>query len=190
VNAVTNIPMEATSEPMPIRFKSIKGAIAFGDVRVQQIQQTDVPPSWSTFKLDDQSIKQNGDVHWSKSDSGGLIVWGTGSITVKKTSSLTSIRFDAKFNGEGNASITIGDTTFDFATQGERLTGSTNDRAIHANLIDQNEWCTVELTEGSLVPVRLNGVNLYKAGTIELQGNEIKIQVDNAKVEIRRVFIQ
>ncbi|MGY8755750.1 MAG: hypothetical protein ACKVLC_00085, partial [Phycisphaerales bacterium] len=66
----------------------------------------------------------------------------------------------------------------------------TNDRAIHANLIDQNEWCTVELTEGSLVPVRLNGVNLYKAGTIELQGNEIKIQVDNAKVEIRRVFIQ
>ncbi|MFT4592966.1 MAG: glucose/arabinose dehydrogenase [Phycisphaerales bacterium] len=190
VNAVTNIPMEATSEPMPIRFKSIKGAIAFGDVRVQQTQQTDVPHSWSTFKLDDQSIKQNGDVHWSKSDSGGLIVWGTGSITVKKTSSFTSIRFDAKFNGEGNASITIGDTTFDFATQGERLTGSTNDRAIHANLIDQNEWCTVELTEGSLVPVRLNGVNLYKADTIELQGNAIKIQVDNAKVEIRRAFIQ
>jgi glucose/arabinose dehydrogenase len=175
--------------PLPIEIRGLDGDFAFGDVRLQHFSK-DLDKSWRAFKYDKSECIEQG-VSWQINDAGELVVYGSGSLKIPIQTKFESIRLDTKLNGSGTATITIGDIILDIASTSKRKTGSINNHPINANLVDQHEWCTIEVRQDKETVVLLNGVELTRANDIpSLECESIVIKTNDAKVHIRRVFVQ
>jgi glucose/arabinose dehydrogenase len=169
-----------------LQISSVKGNIAFGDVRIKQPLRSD-SEDWSALDYDDTAITKNGAIEWTKSDAGDLVIKGTGTIHIPVTHSFTSIRFDTKFYGNGSATIHFGDLEVDVATTGERKTGGITGHPMHTNLIDQSEWCNIEIQQGESTSVLLNGILIIKdVDAPSMQGTSIQISIIDAELSVRR----
>ena len=124
------------------------------------------------------------------SDGGDFEVSGNGTVRIPHEELFSSIQFDVKMNGGGVGKITIGGTDVYIATQGEQKTGSTTMRTINANLIDQNEWCTIELLQDANTVVLLNGVQLFAGDAPPIKNGAFSITVHDAELSLRRIFIK
>ncbi|MBT4530459.1 MAG: DUF1080 domain-containing protein [Phycisphaerae bacterium] len=181
----------STTQNGPLRITCTLGEIAFGDVRLKQNQPSSVPSEWSSFLYKDSDIGIENSAEWQKSDSGGLIVKGDGAIVIPHGNTISAVRFDVKINGSGFATIQIGKVLFIIATQGERLTGSVNNHAVQANLVDQNEWCTIELSEGATADLILNGIPIYQIDSGEFANNgDVFISVHDVELQLRKVLVK
>jgi len=193
INGVTtqkNISSEQPTEPMPLRITSKSGFIAFGDIRMKQSQLHTASDEWNALKYDEATLTSTGTVDWTRSDAGDLVVQGTGTIGIPNLTAFSTIRFDVKFYGDGSATIQLGDAEVDFATAGDRKTGGISGHPITTNLIDQGEWCTIEIQQGESTSVLLNGITIIdNVDAPSIQGDSIQITVNNAKLSIRQTFI-
>jgi hypothetical protein len=162
-------------KPSPLEIKCIKGNFAFGDVR---------------FKT---SFKELDDNKWEpvQPEGGSATLEGTSTETISLSQSdFSAIRFDTKISGSGHAVIVIGDVEVSIATHGDNKTGSIAGHPIKANLIDQNEWCTIEINQENGTIVYLNDVpilTVYDAPSIKT--HEIIIHVYDAELSLRRTYI-
>ena len=186
-----NSRLSETQHNVPIKIGSTNGAIAFGDVRVKQHSDETIPSSWSSFEYEVGSLETTGDVSWSKTDAGDLAVEGTGTVIIPNNASFHSIRFDAKFSGDGTATVQFGEFELDFGTAGERKTGGITSHPIRTNFIDQHEWCLIEIQQNESTRVFLNGIEIIVAQDAPpMSGNDIRILVDNATLLLRRTLTQ
>ena len=186
-----NSRLSETQHNVPIKIGSTNGAIAFGDVRVKQHSDETIPSSWSSFEYEVGSLETTGDVSWSKTDAGDLAVEGTGTVIIPNNASFHSIRFDAKFSGDGTATVQFGEFELDFGTAGERKTGGITGHPIRTNFIDQHEWCLIEIQQNESTRVFLNGIEIIIAQDAPpMSGNDIRILVDNATLLLRRTLTQ
>ncbi len=181
---------EDKAKQSTLKIATSKGELAFADVRIRQFQEDSLPAIWAPLKYNSNTIESTDGVQWEVTDGGDFVCRGTGTVTIPYESTFKSIRFDTKVNGTGLGTITIGQAVFDVATQGTRKTGGTQDHPIQANLIDQNEWCTVMLEEGNWVDVLLNQIPIYKAKNIQFNEQVMQIHVENVELSLRRVFIK
>jgi hypothetical protein len=173
---------------MPIVITGLQGDFAFADVRLQHLS-AELQSGWNALKYNEDDFVSN-NVSWQLADEGDLIVDGSGSITIP-TQPFTAIRFDTKISGTGTATIAIGDLEIDVATNGARKTGGITGHTINANLVDQNEWCTIEVIQNDETVVLLNGIELTRASDVpSLRGTSIVVTTLDATVHMRRVFIQ
>jgi len=189
VIAGTNITSKKSGEHT-LQISSVTGNIAFGDVRIKQRLSSD-SEDWDSFTYDDTSITLEGDVEWTRSDAGDLVIEGTGILHIPVTTSFASLRFDSKFYGKGSATIRIGELEVDFATTGERKTGGITDHPMRTNLIDQSEWCTIEIQQGNNTSVLLNGVKIIDEVSVpSMQGNCFCVRIVDAELLLRRTYIK
>ena len=189
VVAGTNITSQKSGEHT-LQISSVTGNIAFGDVRIKQYLSSD-SKDWDSFTYDDTSITSEGDIEWTRSDAGDLVIEGTGTLHIPVTTSFASLRFDSKFYGKGSATIRIGELEVDIATTGERKTGGITGHPMRTNLIDQSEWCTIEIQQGNHTSVLLNGVKIINEVSVpSMQGNSIQISIANAELSLRRTYIK
>ena len=164
--------------------------VAFGDVRIQQTLDKSVSHDWDVFKYDKNALSATGSATWSTEDE-TLIVTGSGSVQIPHQNTFDTIRFDVKFSGDGNATIQIGELEVDLATEGDQKTGGITRHPIKTNLIDQHEWCVIEIQQSEGTSLRLNGITLFKNIDVpSMQGNAIQITVRDAKVSFRRTYIK
>jgi len=177
-----------TSAPSPIEIVCTKGNFAFGDVRYRVGEEKLLSSDWSPISYDDADISIEGDAKWQKTDGGALLVNGTGTLTIPHRDSFNSIRFETKINGSNGATIKIGDLEVFIATQGENKTGSITGHPIKANLVDQNEWCIIELQQKEGTAVSINGIQLLFGDAPSMNGNTIQITVHDAEISLRRVY--
>jgi hypothetical protein len=57
------------------------------------------------------------------------------------------------------------------------------------NLIDQGEWCTIEIQQGEKTSVLLNGIPIIdNIDAASMQGGSIRISVDDAVLSFRRIY--
>jgi glucose/arabinose dehydrogenase len=178
-------------EPSPLEFKCLKGNFAFGDVRLRTNLKDIDSKEWTTLQSDESDWKTSGDIDWRKTDSGGIVIGGNGSIILPLTSSgFSSVRFDCKINGSGNAIIAIGDIELTVSTSGDNKTGSINGHPIKANLVDQNEWCTVEIHQDKTTTVYLNDIPIIATDDApNLTGDTMRIKVNDAELTIRKTYL-
>ena len=125
---------------------------------------------------------------WRKTDANDLVVNGNGTVTVPHSNSFNSIQFETKINGPKGATIKIGDLEVFIATQGDKKTGSITGHPIKANLVDQNEWCTIEIVQKEGTTVSLNGVQLIAGDAPSMNGSTIQIDVHDAEISLRRIY--
>jgi glucose/arabinose dehydrogenase len=171
-----------------LQISSVEGNIAFGDVRIKQRHPSD-SEDWNTFTYDDTSITSDGDIEWTKSDAGDLVIKGTGTLQIPVTTSFSSLRFDSKFYGNGSATIRIGELEVDIATAGERKTGGITGHPMRTNLIDQSEWCTIEIQQGAKTSVLLNGIKIINEVSVpSMEGDSIQISIVDAELSFRRTY--
>jgi len=190
VTAARHLSFANASGPSSLRVRSDVGTIAFGDIRIKQIQEAKNNEGWRPFNYDEASLATTGEVTWSKSD-GNLIVQGTGTVQIPNPYTFDAIRFDIKINGDGRATVLIGDLEVDIATQGMRKTGGITGFPITTNLVDQSEWCNIEIQQGETTSVLLNGITIIDAvDTNSMKGDVIRIEVDNATLSFRRTLIR
>jgi hypothetical protein len=178
-------------EPSPLEFKCLKGNFAFGDVRLRTNLKDIDSKEWTTLQSDESDWKTSGDIDWRKSDSGGIVIGGNGSIILPLTNSgFSSVRFDCKINGEGNAIILIGDIELTISTSGDYKTGSINGYPIKANLVDQSEWCTLEINQDNGTVVYLNDIPITTINDAPtLTGDTLRIKVNDAELTIRKTYL-
>jgi glucose/arabinose dehydrogenase len=162
-------------KPSPLEIKCIKGNFAFGDVR---------------FKT---SFKELDDNKWEpvQPEGGSATLEGTSTQTIPLSQSdFSAIRFDTKISGSGHAVIVIGDVEVSIATHGDNKTGSIAGHPIKANLIDQNEWCTIEINQENGSIVYLNDVPILTVDDApSIKTHEIIIHVYDAELSLRRTYI-
>jgi len=180
--AVTN----RIATPAPLVIRGLEGEIAFGDVRLNCLP--DSPnDEWTPFKFKEENFVTKG-ITWEITDASDLAVSGTGTLTIPLSSdSLQSVRFDAKFSGNGVGSVSFGELEVDFATSGSRKTGGVNGHPVNANLIDQSEWCTIEIIQHETTIVLLNGVPIIDADDIPMLTGPVVISTDDATLQLRRL---
>ena len=173
VNTVTN---SGLIKPSPLEIKCIKGNFAFGDVR---------------FKT---SVKELDDNKWEpvQPEGGSATLEGTSTQTIPLSQSdFSAIRFDTKISGSGHAVIVIGDVEVSIATHGDNKTGSITGHSIKANLIDQNEWCTIEINQENGTVVSINDIPILNVDNApSMKTNEIIIDVYDAELSLRRTYIR
>ncbi|MDP7008015.1 MAG: hypothetical protein QGI78_00415 [Phycisphaerales bacterium] len=176
--------------PSPIVIRSTKGTCAFGDVRLQHLPSNPNPERWKPIGLNLENVTEEG-ITWKQTDAGDLVVEGNGSLTIPIANNLLSaVRFDAKVYGTGAASMTIGTLEIDIATNGSRKTGGVSNHPINANLIDQNEWCTIEILQQDQTTVLLNGVAILTTTDISpIAGDTMTLNVKNATLHVRKPII-
>ena len=179
-----------TERPVPLAITCQKGSVAFGDVRFRQLLDSTPPTDWKACSFNFDAISKSGDVEWGYND-GTLNVNGNGAITIPREQLFNSIRFDVKFSGAGTASIQIGNLEIDLATTGGRKTGGITGHPIKTNLVDQHEWCSIELQQSEQTTLRLNGVAIINSVDAEsIEGDSIQINVDDAEVSLRQTYIK
>jgi len=72
-----------------------------------------------------------------------------------------------------------------------RKTGGITGFPITTNLVDQSEWCNIEIQQGETTSVLLNGITIIDAvDTNSMKGDVIRIEVDNATLSFRRTLIR
>ncbi|HIO20484.1 MAG TPA: hypothetical protein EYN11_05240 [Phycisphaerales bacterium] len=190
VNTAVNIKQNTGMiRPAPIKITCTKGHFAFGDVRFRTEKEAHISSDWNAIAFDKSSISVQGDASWHEASAGDLVVSGNGEATVSNLKTNTSIKFDAKVNGLGTATITIGELAIDLATVGNRKTGGITGYPITTNLVDQNEWCTIEIQQSSTTVVRLNGVTIIDGEAPTILGDSIRIAVQDIELSIRRFFV-
>jgi hypothetical protein len=189
VTAQKDISNELIVAPTPLRITSKSGFIAFGDVRMKQTQLDPTSDTWNDFKYDEASLTSSGKVRWARSDAGDLVVQGTGTVAIPTPTPFSSIRFDVKFSGNGNVTVQLGELDVDLATAGDRKTGGISGHPITTNLIDQGEWCTIEIQQDESTSVLLNGITIIDSvDAPSIQGDSIQINVNDAKLSIRQIY--
>ncbi len=175
--------------PAPIKITCTKGHFAFGDVRFRAEKETHIPSDWNAVSFNKNAIEAQGDASWSESGAGDLVVSGNGKATLSNVMTNNNIKFDAKVNGLGTATITIGELAIDLATAGNRKTGGITGYPITTNLVDQNEWCTIEIQQSGSTVVLLNGIKIIDGEAPAIQGDSIRIDVQDIELLIRRFFV-
>ncbi len=192
INSVPTSPDKSTYSgavtPSPIELICTKGNFAFGDVRYRVYEEKLLVSDWSPISYDDAGISIEGDAMWRKTDANDLVVNGNGTVTVPHSNSFNSIQFETKINGPKGATIKIGDLEVFIATQGDKKTGSITGHPIKANLVDQNEWCTIEIVQKEGTTVSLNGVQLIAGDAPSMNGSTIQIDVHDAEISLRRIY--
>ena len=179
----------ARSGQETLKISNVKGIIAFGDVRIKQEQVVHHSDDWKPFQYDEATITTTGEVEWTNSDASELVVKGIGIVNIPHSTPFSSIRFDTKFSGHGSATIRIGELEVDVATSGNRKTGGIGGYPMLTNLIDQGEWCTIEIQQGEKTSVLLNGISIIdKVDAPSMQGGSIRISVDDAELSFRRTY--
>ena len=90
-----------------------------------------------------------------------------------------------------NMIVTTGDLEVFVATQGDNKTGSITGHLIKANLVDQNEWCTIEINQENGTVVYLNDVPILTvADAPSIKSDAIRIDVHDAKLRLRKSYIK
>lgn len=193
INSVpTTVGTSSTSNnpvPSPIAIVCTKGNFAFGDVRYRKTEKQALSSDWSALSYNDSEIQSKKNVIVGSSDGGDIVVSGTGTIRIPHKDTFSAIQFDAKINGLGTGKITIGDMDVYVATQGNQKTGSTTAHSIRANLVDQNEWCTIEIQQKLNTTVLLNGIPLFVGEAPAIKDGALDITVNNAELSLRRFLI-
>ena len=163
-------------KPSPLEIKCTKGNLAFADVRFRtKLKELD-DAKWESIQPDGASINLDGT--------------GTGTIPISRTD-YSTIRFDTKISGSGNAVITIGDLEVFVATKGDNKTGSITRNPINTNLVDQNEWCTIENNQENGTVVYLNDVPITIVDDApSIQSDAIVIKVNNVELSLRQTYIR
>ena len=177
--------------PAPLIIKGVTGEFAFGDVRIKHAATDFESHAWTPFHYDPKNFNIVGTT-WTITDAGDLVVKGSGTLTIPAPADpKNAIRFDAKFEGNGSATILFGALEIDLATIGPRKTGGITGHPINANLIDQSEWCTIEVVQDEFTTVLLNGVPIITADEApSLSGDSIEITTTDATLRLRRVFVR
>ncbi len=175
-----------------LRIESQKGMIAFGDVRLKQNDMSSKATKWTPVGINTKELHTTSDATWKLSDAGNLEVSGTGELILPLGELTSSIRFDTKIQGEGRATIQIGSVELDIATHGERKTGGITNHPMRTNLIDQNEWCVIEVHQDeSTTRLSLNGIEIMNANDVpEMKSDEMRIHIQNATLSIRRLSVE
>jgi hypothetical protein len=177
-------------EPTPLKISCSRGMVAFGDVRIQQTLDKSVSNDWDVFLYDKNALSTTGRAAWSTEDE-TLTVTGSGSVQIPHQNTFDTIRFDVKFSGDGNGTIQIGELEVDFATTGDRKTGGITGHPIKTNLVDQHEWCVIEIQQSEGTTFRLNGITLFEnVDAPTMQGNAVQISVHDAEVSFRRTYLK
>jgi hypothetical protein len=167
------------------------GNFAFGDVRFRTGKEKLLASNWSPISYNDTDITAEGDVQWQQTDAGDIVVHGNGTLIIPQTSSFNAIRFDTKINGQGDATISLGGFNLFIATQGDQKTGSILGHPIRANLVDQNEWCTIEINQENGTVVSINDVPIITGDdSPSMKTNEIRIDVHDVELSLRRTYIK
>ena len=192
VHVVQNVEIQGTPSPSPIRIASTRGDIAFGDVRVKQITGEISASGWEPMSIG-SDWTTDGNVTVDIADDGTIVIDG-GVGTAQTTTSIhtiSAIRFDVKIEGIGHCELRIGGVAFDIATYGDRKTGSITNHPIRTNLIDQNEWCTIELRSDHGTTLLLNDIPLLQTDEpLLLNSDVITVVHRDAKVQLRREYTQ
>jgi hypothetical protein len=182
INSVTTdvdiITYSGLIKPSPLEIKCIKGNFAFGDVRLKTDLKVLDSTTWEPIQADGVEIALEGVTSQTKA---------------LPHSNFTSIRFDTKFSTvkNGYAVVTIGDLEVFIATQGDQKTGSITGHPIKANLVDQNEWCTIEINQEEGTVVYLNDVPILTvAGAPSIKSDAIRIDVYDAELSLRKSYIK
>jgi glucose/arabinose dehydrogenase len=181
-----------TANPSPLEIKCTKGSFAFGDVRFRANLNELDNSEWEPLITNEQNWDTNGDVDWHTTDGGDIVLSGSGSLVLPTSNNFSTIRFDTKINGQGNASVVIGDLEVFVATQGKQKTGSITNHPIGANLVDQNEWCTIEIDQENETVICINDIpilSVVDAPSISSKPS-IHLKVDNAELTVRRTYIK
>jgi glucose/arabinose dehydrogenase len=173
----------------PIEIACTEGNVAFGDVRYRTTDKQPLSSDWSSLSYESNEIQFEGDVSVTSSDGGDIVVSGTGTIYVPHKNTFTSIQFDTKIDGSGFGKITIGDMDVFVATQGSQKTGSTTSHPINVNLVDQNEWCTIEIQQSLDTTVLLNGIPLLVGEAPSIKNGALSITISDAELSLRRFLI-
>ena len=182
INSVTTdvdiITYSELVKPSPLVIKCIKGNFAFGDVRLKADLKVLGSTTWEPIQADGVEIALEG---------------VTSKTKALPHSNVTTIRFDTKFSSaeNGYAVVTIGDLEVFIATHGDRKTGSITGHPIKANLVDQNEWCTIEINQENGTVVYLNDVPILTvADAPSIKSNAIRIDVYDAELSLRKCYIK
>ena len=165
-------------KPSPLEIKCTKGYFAFGDVRLKVTPKQFEGAQWEALQADGVAIVLDGE----ESETHAL-----------GRSDFSAIRFDAKFSTpeNGYCVLTIGDIELFIATHGDQKTGSITGHPIKANLIDQNEWCTIEIHQENGTVVYLNDVPILTvADAPSIKSNAIRIDVYDAELSLRKSYIK
>ena len=174
-----------------LKITNVNGSVAIGDIRLKQTDFNGQSKDWKPFEYDDASLTTIGDVQLERSVAGDLILKGTGIVSIPNPTTFTSIRFYVKFSGLGQATIWIGELELDIATAGDRKTGGISGHPIKANLIDQSEWCTIEIIQDEKTSVQLNGVAIINhVDAPSMQGDSIRIVLYNAELSFRQTSLK
>lgn len=195
VNAVrvaTDIPVNnRRATPLPLSIHGLSGSIAFGDIRLKHLPLEIDANTWQTFQYVTKDIVAT-NATLEIADDGGFIIGGTGTVSIPSAlENISAVRFDTKINGNGTATIIVGDIEIDIATNGDRKTGGIGGHPIMANLVDQNEWCTIEVNQNDATTVLLNGVPIIIADISKtLNGHAVAIKTDNVTLQVRSVFVR
>ena len=193
VNTQTNtIIFSGVVKPSPLEIKCTKGNFAFGDVRLRTTLKELDSNDWKPLRSDDGQWKTKGNVDWHTNDTNDVVLSGHGSLIVPlPDTEFIAIRFETKINGEGTATIVIGDLEVDVATQGNRKTGGITGHPINANLVDQYEWCTIEINQQNGTTILLNDIPILTVDNAPtINGDRILIRIDDAEVSLRRVYLK
>ena len=180
-NVITEIDIitySGLAKPSPLEIKCIMGNFAFSDVRLKTDLKVLDSTTWEPIQADGVEIALEGVASKTKA---------------LPHSNFTSIRFDTKFSTtkNGYAVVTIGDLEVFIATQGDQKTGSITGHPIKANLVDQNEWCTIEINQEDGTVVYLNDVPILTvADTPSIKSDAIRIDVHDAKLRLRKSYIK
>jgi glucose/arabinose dehydrogenase len=178
-------------KPSPLEIKCTKGNFAFGDVRFRTKLKTLDSSEWESLQSDERTWKTTGDINCRKTEDDDFLIVGSGSIDIPFTNTgFSLIRFDCKINGAGNAIILIGDIELTISTSGDYKTGSINGYPIKANLVDQNEWCTVEIQQDENTTVSINDIPILTIDDApNLTGDTMRIKVNDAELTIRKTYL-
>ncbi|MAI66774.1 MAG: hypothetical protein CMJ26_02715 [Phycisphaerae bacterium] len=194
INSVptTVLHSDANSIPMPgpIAIACIKGNSAFGDIRYRKTNKPPLSADCSSLSFESSDIQQEGDVHLTVSDGGDFVVSGNGVVRIPHEELFESVQFDAKINGPGVGKITIGDLDVYVATKGDTKTGSTTSHPVKANLVDQNEWCTIKIQQELGTTVLLNGIPLVVGEASSIKNGALSITTNDAELSLRRIIIK
>jgi len=193
VRMATDVPVtDRIATPLPLTIRSLVGNIAFGDVRLQHHAKEVASGNWYPLKYDANSFTAiDGHVEVI-SDAGDLIVKGEGTVVIPVTIlGNQAVRFEVKQIGTGLATIAFGELAVDVASWYDRKTGGLRGHPINVNLIDQNEWCTIEILQDDATTVRINGVPVLTVSDAPVIGNDITVTTDaNSEVHIRQAYVK
>ncbi len=177
------------ASPTSLSIGSLQGEFAFGDVRLKHLPDNLESSEWKAFKYNPKDFVSK-NATWIITDTGDLVVKGTGSLSIPAPSlNVTAIRLDTKIEGGGSATILMGDLEIDISTSGTRKTGGITGFPVKANLIDANEWCTLEVIQDGATTLLLNGVPIITTNNAPtIQGKSVVISTNSATLHVRRVF--